>query len=96
MRWKIAEAKQRFSEVIRAAREEPQVILNRDRVVAALIDPLTFQAYEAWCAREQRSTLADAFTTLRSICAEEGYALEPGARRDRPNIFADALSDLSV
>ena len=38
MRWKIGQAKQRFSEMVRHAATEPQLICNRDRVVAAVVD----------------------------------------------------------
>ncbi len=96
MRWRIAEAKRHFSELLRAASEEPQLILNRVRLVAAVVDPSTFQAYEAWRADTRRATLADSFVMLRSICAEEGYTLETVSRRDRPNAFADELADTAV
>lgn len=92
MRWKVAEAKRHFSQLIRDAEEAPQVILNRDRVVAAVVDPDTFEAFEAWRAETQRTTIADAFDELRRICAEESYMIEPVTRTDRPNPFADALA----
>jgi prevent-host-death family protein len=37
--WKIADAKQRFSEVVRRAQHQPQVIQNRDRPVAVVMSP---------------------------------------------------------
>jgi prevent-host-death family protein len=95
MAWKVAEAKERFSAVIRAAEEEPQLILNRDRVVAAVIDVETYQAFEEWRRREQERTLGEAFAELRRICAEENYVIEVPPRTNRPNAFADALDDIS-
>lgn len=38
MPWNIAQAKQRFSEIVRRAAEGPQLIYNRKRLVAAVID----------------------------------------------------------
>ena len=38
MSWSIAQAKQRFSELLRQAAEAPQLIFNRERMVAAVID----------------------------------------------------------
>jgi glucose-6-phosphate isomerase len=93
MRWRVAAAKERFSEVVRAAAEEPQLILNRDRVVAAVVNAETFQAFEVWRSLQGRTSLAEAFAELRAICAEEGYQIEAPPRQDRPNAFANALDD---
>jgi hypothetical protein len=94
MDWKVAEAKQRLSEVIRAAGEEPQWLYNRDRLVAAVVEPQTFQDFLAWREREHRPSLGEAFSDLRRICAEEGYTIEPPSRRDRTNPLTD--DDLPV
>ena len=92
MRWKIAEAKQRLSQVIHAAATEPQLIFNRDRLVAAVIDPAEFEAFRSW-KQQQATSLLDAFSALRSICAEECYALEAPRREDRTNPFAGSNAD---
>ncbi len=88
MRWKVAEAKQRFSEVVRSASKEPQLIFNRDRLVAAVVDPDSWQAFQSWRQRQQQRSLADVFTEFRLIAAEENYQLELPERRDRPNAFS--------
>lgn len=95
MRWKVAEAKQRFSEVLRAAGQEPQLVFNRDRLVAAVLDPVSFQAFQAWKEQEQAS-LADIFAEVRAICAEDGYVLEVPPRRDRANPFTEALENATL
>lgn len=95
MRWSIAEAKQKFSDVVRRAGQEPQLIFNRDRMVAAVVDPQTFEAFRAWRERDQSRTLADAFAELRQIAKEKAYALELPARSDRRNAFAELLDDVS-
>lgn len=89
MEWKIAEAKQRFSEVVRAAEEEPQWIYNRDHLVAAVVEPETMRAFLTWREGRERPSLADAFAELRKLCAEDQYELEIPDRKDRPNPFAD-------
>ena len=96
MRWKIAEAKQKFSQLLKNAHTSPQLIFNRDRLVAAVVDAERFEAFETWAKVVQRRTLADAFAELRAICSEEGYSLETPPREDRPNAFADALNDIPV
>ena len=90
MDWKIGEAKQRFSEVVRAAEGEPQRIFNRDRLVAAVVGPGEILA---WRERRRKGSLADSIRELSRICAEEGYTLEVPDREQegRPNPFAEDL-----
>jgi antitoxin (DNA-binding transcriptional repressor) of toxin-antitoxin stability system len=95
MNWNIAEAKQKFSEVVRAAEGEPQWIYNRDKLVAAVVPPETLQEFLEWKTCRQRPTMAEALAKLRRICEEESYSLEVPPRRNRPNPFADALDDSS-
>jgi prevent-host-death family protein len=87
MNWKVAEAKQRFSEVVRAAEEKPQWIYNRDRLVAALVPADDLEQFLAWREQKDRASIADAFSELRRICTEESYELETSERRNRPNPF---------
>ena len=89
--WRVAEAKERFSELVRSATDEPQQILNRDRLVACLVDARTFYEFEEWRRQQSQSTLAEAFAELRAICADEEYSLEAPPREDRPNPFAEIL-----
>jgi len=96
MKWRVAEAKQNFAAVLRAAADEPQLIFNRERLVAALVNPQSFQDFAAWRDKEEAISLADAFAELRRICLEENYVLETPPRRDRDNPFAEAIGDVSV
>lgn len=91
MDWKIGEAKQRFSEVVRAAEEEPQRIYNRDRLVAAVVGPEEIKELLALRERRRKGSLADSIRELSRICAEEGYTLEVPNREQvgRPNPFAE-------
>jgi prevent-host-death family protein len=91
MNWKVAEAKQRFSEVVRAAEKMPQWIYNRGRLVAAVVPAGDLEQFLAWRERKERTSIADAFSELRRICAEESYEFETPERRNRPNPFADGL-----
>ena len=94
MRWRVAIAKERFAELIRAAAAEPQLILNRDRLVAAVVAPETYHAFEEWRHQQGETTLAGAFAELSALCAEEGYELEIASRVNRPDAFADASDRL--
>lgn len=91
--WNIAQAKQKFSELVRAAGEEPQWIYNRDKLVAAVVPAEGLEEFMEWKARQQRPTMAEALAELRRICEEEDYSFELPTRRNRPNPFADALAD---
>ncbi len=96
MVWKIGSAKQRFSEVLRLAAEQPQIIHNRDAVVGAVLGPEDTTAFLAW--RERKSDrIAEALREARQICAEERYVLplkrgvDPRVDRENPVLkVADA------
>ncbi|HEX9668349.1 MAG TPA: prevent-host-death protein [Thermoanaerobaculia bacterium] len=91
MNWKIGEAKQRFSEVVRAAEDEPQRIYHRERLVAAVVDAETLEDYLAWCEHRGRRTLADAFAELRDLLRDQPDGLTVPEREDRANAFAEVL-----
>jgi prevent-host-death family protein len=71
-----AEAKQKFSEVLRAANKGPQQILNRGRLVAAVVDAATFEKFQAWQKQQNESSLADVF--CRAPPATPGRTLHAG------------------
>ena len=91
MRWKIGQAKQQFSEVVRRAATEPQLICNRDRVVAAVVDAASVERLRAIRQSEHRASIATAFEGLRALVALEGYPLKTPRRTTRRNPFADGL-----
>jgi prevent-host-death family protein len=92
MTWKIAQAKQNLSQVIRAAATEPQQIFNRNRLVAAVISGETLAHFEAWRRERQLCMpLAEAFAELRALCTEDDYEFPESSRRDRPNPFVNDL-----
>jgi prevent-host-death family protein len=95
MRWKIGQAKQRFSEVVRRAATEPQLICNRERVVAAVIDAGAAERLETMRASASQRSIADAFEEFRELVKRERYVLKIPSRRSRRNAFADALHHLS-
>lgn len=93
MPWSIAQAKQRFSEVIRQSATEPQLIYNRGRLVAAVVDAEDFEAFKQWRERTGQRSLADEFAELRQIMREENCELEIPLRVDRPNAFIEMLEE---
>ena len=94
MDWKVAEAKQKFSDVVRRAAKEPQLIYNRDRLVAVVIDAESFDEFKTWQKHVSQASLADAFDELRRVAKEERYKLVVSRRKDRRNALLGALDDV--
>ena len=83
MKWSVAEAKQRLSELLRTVAKEPQTIMNRSRPVAVVVGPESFEEFKAWGAARRARTLAEAFDELRSLAASADYVLTLPKRRNR-------------
>jgi len=83
MKWKIAEAKKRFSELIHRAGKEPQFVYNRDTLVAAVISADEFRDLHAIKEHEARQSLASRMDELRDSRREESYVIEGPARKNR-------------
>jgi prevent-host-death family protein len=91
MHWSIAEARQRFSDLVRAAATEPQPVFNRGRLVAAMVDAETYRRFMEWTEHQEKGSIAEAFDELRSLCADEEYSFEMPDRSDRPNPFLEEM-----
>jgi hypothetical protein len=92
MQWKVAQAKQRLSEVLRHAAQEPQEILNREELVAVVLGKKDLNAFREWQREHASPSLAEALKVAQRICKEEGYELPPSPRVDRENaLLADAV-----
>lgn len=89
MKWKVGEAKQQLSEVLRQSATEPQLVYSRDKFVAAIISPDLFKELQRWRDERRGRTLGQAFSELREVCSSEGYALEVSERRDRESWVTD-------
>jgi len=96
LNWEIPEAQQRFAELIRSTNLEPQLIYDRQQLVAVVVDAETFQEFLLWHQQCQTPSLADAFAELRRLCAEDDYSLEVPTRQNRPLSFVDNLDDVSL
>jgi len=83
--WKLAKAKQQLSEVVRRARQQAQVLQNRDEPVAVVVGMRQYEAFKEWQEQRQSQSLADALREAQTIAAEEDYELPVVKRRDRVN-----------
>ncbi len=88
MTWKIEEAQQRFSELIQAVEQEPQLIYQQNQLVAVVVEAQTYQQFLQWQQQQAQRSLSQAFAELRQMCEEEDYTLEIPDRRDRLNPFS--------
>lgn len=93
MSWNIADAKQRFSELVKQAVAEPQLIYNRKRLVAAVIDADEYQAFKAWSEQRAARSFADEMAELRELMQQEDYELAVPERTTRPNAFNATRDD---
>jgi prevent-host-death family protein len=82
--WKLADAKQQLSKVVRLSQSEPQILQNRNEPVAAVVSVEEYERFREWRDREGK-TLSAAFEELRRIAAEESWELDLPPRGNRPN-----------
>ena len=87
MKWSVAEAKQRLSELLRTAAKEPQTILSRSRPVAVVVGAEAYEEFEAWQVSRRARTLAESFVELRSVAPSVDDVLTVPKRRNRRNAF---------
>lgn len=85
--WKISEAKARLSEVVSACVDEPQVLYNRKKPVAALIDMDEYEAFLEYKQSKQKPTMRELLDELREInqTEPEMEALPPRTSRPVPH-----------
>ena len=88
MKWNVADAKQRLSELLRTAAKEPQTILSRSRPVAVVVGAETYEEFKAWQAARRARTLAEAFAELRLLAASTDHVFTFPRRRNRRNGFS--------
>lgn len=96
MNWNIAQAKQHFSEVVKQAAEEPQLIYNRNQAVAAVVGAEEFAAFETWRkSHTQPPMLDEVFAELRALAAGDEDPLPDPDRsaNGRVNAFLEMLEE---
>lgn len=97
MNWNIAQAKQHFSDVVKQAATEPQIIYNRNTPVAALIAVEDLAEYRTWKEGRKQKTLGEEFAELRQLMinagCEDGLELPPRSTIGRPNAFVEMLAE---
>ena len=90
IKWNVAAAKQKLTQVLRFSEKEPQLIYNRNRFVAAVIKASAFTEFMKWKKAKETRSLWNDFAELQKLCDEENYTLEIPERIDRPNPLAES------
>jgi len=90
MKWKISEAKAKFSELVAKGQTEPQIIVNRERPVAVLIDVQRFRRFEKLWQENERPKVRDFLREIREINEEEeDLKIPPRVNRENTPMLAD-------
>ena len=82
--WKVAEAKAKWSELLEASSQEPQVIQKRDQTVGVVVSPALLDELRAKSAGEKSMT--DFLDELRAIQEGSSEDLEIPPRKDRSDV----------
>jgi hypothetical protein len=84
--WTVAEARAQFSHLLCESQTMPQPIYRHHQLVAAVIDPKTYQKMQA-----QQLTLAQSFIALRHLLQDD-QGLPSHERSTRDNDFLGVLN----
>jgi prevent-host-death family protein len=96
MNWNIAQAKQHFSDVVKQAATEPQIIYNRNTAVAVLIAAEDMAEYRVWKETHRaKPSLIEAFAHMRALANGDPDPLPEPCRQkgERPNAFLEMLAE---
>lgn len=91
--WKISEAKARLSEVVGLCVKEPQVLYNRKKPVAALVDMDEYEDFLKYKESQKKPTMAELLAELDEIKKREPGDFELPPRTSRPIPYLDEWSD---
>lgn len=93
MKWSVAEAKARLSELLNETPKAPQVIENRGREVAVVLSMDEYQRLQRYKAQTEPQVRMNEFLAFSARLREEGgaaLALSPRVTRLSPFLDEDA------
>ena len=88
-KWKISEAKAKFTDLLTSCKKAPQVICNRENPVGAVIDIALFEELMEVRTENQRPSIAQLLSELETIKEFEPSEIEIPLRKNRPSPFED-------
>jgi hypothetical protein len=89
----VAEARRRFSDLLRSASREPQRVYRREQLVAVVVDEVAFAEMEVARAHRTGRALGDAMGELRALLSGSPLPTTALAREDREDVFAKVADD---
>lgn len=94
-KWKVSEAKAKLSALLSSCGKEPQLICNREKPVAAVLNIKLFNEFVKLKETQNEPTISDLLEELRSIQRIEIQDLEIPVRRNRINTFESESNELA-
>lgn len=96
-RWKISEAKAKFTTLLGSCQKGPQIICNRERPpVAVLIDVKLFDEVMEPRKTQQKPFIAELLEELQSNQQSEISEIEIPLRQDRPNPIGKESDEMAL
>lgn len=95
-KWKISEAKSKFTELLKLCKQNPQIICNRDRPVGAVINTNLFEELMALRKKHQKPTIAQLLTELEIIKKAKPLEIEIPARQNRQTPFEENTDEMAL
>ena len=86
MKWNVATARDKWDDLLKKSREEPQLIYDDEELVAAVIAAASYHDLSKW-SREAKGSLGRDLASIREMFREESYELEIPPRKNRQSSF---------
>jgi len=94
--WTVTDAKDRFTEIVRACLLEPQVVYDQNKPVSVVVDINFFNQLMNFRTRPARPTIAELLNELSDIHKSEPVEIEAPIRQDRPNAMLEIADEVSL
>jgi PHD/YefM family antitoxin component YafN of YafNO toxin-antitoxin module len=94
--WTVTDAKDRFTEIVLACLQEPQVVYDQNKPVSVVVDIHLFNHLMNLRARQARPTIAELLDELSVIHKSETVEIETPIRQDRPNAMLELTDEVSL
>lgn len=95
-KWKISEAKAKFTELLKLCKQDPQIICNRDRPIGAVINTNLFEELMELREKNQNPTISQLIEELEAIKKAKPLEIEIPARQNRPTPFEENTDEMAL
>jgi prevent-host-death family protein len=95
-KWKISEAKAKFTQLIVSSNQSPQIICNREKPISVVMDIRLFEELMALKQKQDKPTIAELLAKLHLINESERVDLEIPSRKDRPQALEEISDEMAL